>query len=194
MRPKVEYLGHLIDRECIRPIPAKVSAIRNAPAPKNVKELLSFPGLVTVRHQKAHLYTSLAVFRHGTAQMICRSKTERNDTTDTTPTRSIDDLHDSTQTSDPGPRPPNKKARKKVPRHVHFVTAAPRYPTKLLLDSASNATGLQHAPQTQYGTLDRCRCETLNCTGRCRSITIRNTPHLLERTQRSNKRKMIIAT
>ena len=47
MMPKVEYLGHLIDKDCIRPTPAKVSAIKNAPAPTTVKELLCILGMVT---------------------------------------------------------------------------------------------------------------------------------------------------
>ena len=47
MMPKVEYLGHVIDKDCIRPTPAKVSAIKNAPSPKTVKQLLSFLGMVT---------------------------------------------------------------------------------------------------------------------------------------------------
>ena len=47
MMQKVEYLGHLIDKDGIRPTPAKVKAICNAPVPKNVKELLSFLGIMT---------------------------------------------------------------------------------------------------------------------------------------------------
>ncbi|XP_043225249.1 uncharacterized protein K02A2.6-like isoform X2 [Amphibalanus amphitrite] len=47
MMQNVEYLGHLIDRNGIRPTPAKVRAIRDAPVPKSVKELLSFLGMVT---------------------------------------------------------------------------------------------------------------------------------------------------
>ena len=47
MTPKMEYLGHLIDKDCIRPTPAKVTAIKNAPAPTTVKELLCFLGMVT---------------------------------------------------------------------------------------------------------------------------------------------------
>ena len=44
--PSVEYLGHLIDQDSIRPLPSKVVAIDKAPAPTNVQELRSFLGLL----------------------------------------------------------------------------------------------------------------------------------------------------
>jgi len=37
----VEYLGHAIDQEGIRPLPSKVAAIVKAPAPTNLQELRS---------------------------------------------------------------------------------------------------------------------------------------------------------
>ena len=42
----VEYLGHLIDQDGIRPLPSKVTAIVKAPAPTNLQELRSFLGLL----------------------------------------------------------------------------------------------------------------------------------------------------
>ena len=43
MAPAVEYLGHIIDTEGLRPSPEKVRAIQEAPEPKNLK---SFIGLI----------------------------------------------------------------------------------------------------------------------------------------------------
>ncbi|XP_043192222.1 uncharacterized protein K02A2.6-like isoform X1 [Amphibalanus amphitrite] len=45
--PSVEYLGHIVDKDGIRPTPAKVRAIQSAPEPKNVKQLKSFLGILT---------------------------------------------------------------------------------------------------------------------------------------------------
>ena len=47
MQPRVEYLGHKLDRSGIRPLDDKVRAILSTPAPSNVAELKSFLGLVT---------------------------------------------------------------------------------------------------------------------------------------------------
>ena len=46
MQDSVEYLGHLITKEGIQAIPAKVKAIVDAPHPKNVTELRSILGLI----------------------------------------------------------------------------------------------------------------------------------------------------
>ena len=46
MRPKIEYLGHIIDAEGLHPTEEKVKAIREAPKPKNVGELRSFLGIL----------------------------------------------------------------------------------------------------------------------------------------------------
>ncbi|XP_056132701.1 uncharacterized protein K02A2.6-like, partial [Lampris incognitus] len=46
MQEKVEYLGHLIDKEGLHPTETKVAAIVNAPQPTNVTELRSFLGLL----------------------------------------------------------------------------------------------------------------------------------------------------
>ena len=42
MRPKVEYLGHIIDADGLHPNQEKVKAINEAPKPQNVTELRSF--------------------------------------------------------------------------------------------------------------------------------------------------------
>ena len=42
----VEYLGHLIDQDGIRPLPSKVAATDKAPASTNVQKLHSFLGLL----------------------------------------------------------------------------------------------------------------------------------------------------
>ena len=47
MQPQVSFLGHLIDKEGLHPIPAKVKAIQDAPKPKNVAQLKSYLGLLT---------------------------------------------------------------------------------------------------------------------------------------------------
>ena len=46
MQPSVEYLGHLVDAVGIRPLPSKLEAIVNAPAPVNVQQLRAFLGLL----------------------------------------------------------------------------------------------------------------------------------------------------
>ena len=44
--PKVEYLGHQISSDGIQPLPSKVTAIIEAPTPKNLQQLRSFLGLI----------------------------------------------------------------------------------------------------------------------------------------------------
>ena len=44
--PEVEYLGHCILAKGIHPVPKKVSAVREAPTPKDVSQLRSFLDLV----------------------------------------------------------------------------------------------------------------------------------------------------
>ncbi|XP_033005510.1 uncharacterized protein K02A2.6-like [Lacerta agilis] len=48
--PQVEFLGFLVDAKGIHPTPAKVTAIRSAPAPQSKKELQSFLGLLNFYH------------------------------------------------------------------------------------------------------------------------------------------------
>ena len=44
--PEVEYLGHVITTQGLKPSQKKIQAIRSAPAPQNVSQLRSFLGLV----------------------------------------------------------------------------------------------------------------------------------------------------
>lgn len=46
MQPCIEYLGHIISAEGIKPVPSKLEAIANAPTPDNVQQLRSFLGLI----------------------------------------------------------------------------------------------------------------------------------------------------
>ncbi|XP_046559854.1 uncharacterized protein K02A2.6-like [Haliotis rubra] len=45
-RSKVEFLGFTVDKDGIHPTPSKVSAIKDAPAPKEVNELRSYLGML----------------------------------------------------------------------------------------------------------------------------------------------------
>ena len=45
LQPSIEYLGHIICKEGIKPVPSKVEAIVNAQSPDNVQQLRSFLGL-----------------------------------------------------------------------------------------------------------------------------------------------------
>ena len=44
LRPKLEYLGHVIDAQGIHPTEEKIQAIRDAPTPANVTKLRFFSG------------------------------------------------------------------------------------------------------------------------------------------------------
>ena len=46
MKMHIEYLGHLISEKGIEPMPDKLSAIKEMPAPRNPKEIKQFLGLV----------------------------------------------------------------------------------------------------------------------------------------------------
>ena len=41
----IEYLGHVVSKEGIQPVPTKVEAIVKAPIPANVQQLRSFLGV-----------------------------------------------------------------------------------------------------------------------------------------------------
>ena len=45
-KSKIHYLGHLLSAEGIRPLPNKLDCIRNMPAPKDMKEIKQFLGLM----------------------------------------------------------------------------------------------------------------------------------------------------
>ena len=44
--PTVEYLGHQVSKDGIKPLPSKVATINQAPMPRNIQELRSFLGLL----------------------------------------------------------------------------------------------------------------------------------------------------
>ena len=44
--PSIEYLGHVISKDRIKPVPSKVEAITKAPTPTNLQQLRSFLGLI----------------------------------------------------------------------------------------------------------------------------------------------------
>ena len=46
MQSQVQYLGHIIDKDGIRPVPEKIKAIVDMPEYNNPKELRSFLGMV----------------------------------------------------------------------------------------------------------------------------------------------------
>lgn len=45
-KQQIEYLGHVLDEQGVHPSKDKVRAIKEAPAPTNVKELQAFLGLL----------------------------------------------------------------------------------------------------------------------------------------------------
>ena len=47
LKKSIDYLGHMIDATGIYPLPGKVQAIQEAPAPQSVKELKSYLGLIS---------------------------------------------------------------------------------------------------------------------------------------------------
>jgi len=46
MQDEVTYCGYVINRDGVKPMPANVAAVEDAPAPTNIKELRSFLGMV----------------------------------------------------------------------------------------------------------------------------------------------------
>jgi len=46
LAPEVIYLGNRVNKAGIQPVPEKVRAIRDAPAPKNIKELQAYLGML----------------------------------------------------------------------------------------------------------------------------------------------------
>ena len=46
LRPELEYLGHIITSDGVKPNDNKIEAIRSFQAPKNTKEINSFFGLI----------------------------------------------------------------------------------------------------------------------------------------------------
>jgi transposase InsO family protein len=58
--PQVNYLGHVISAEGVRPDPEKVSAVQNFPTPKTVKETQSFLGLTNYYRRFVENYATIA--------------------------------------------------------------------------------------------------------------------------------------
>ena len=59
--PKVEYLGHIISAEGLKPSPRKVKAVVDAPQPTKVSKLKAFLGLLSYYTKFLHnLATTLA--------------------------------------------------------------------------------------------------------------------------------------
>ena len=46
MKKEIKYLGHILDRNGLRPDPTKVQAILKMPAPKQLSEVRSFLGAI----------------------------------------------------------------------------------------------------------------------------------------------------
>ena len=46
LQPSIEYLGHVIDEKGLHPTDEKISALREAPTPKNATQLRSFLGII----------------------------------------------------------------------------------------------------------------------------------------------------
>ena len=51
MQDEVIYCGYVVSKDGVKPVAQKVEAIREAPAPTNVKELQSFLGMVNYYHK-----------------------------------------------------------------------------------------------------------------------------------------------
>jgi hypothetical protein len=58
---EVKYLGHIVDKQEIRPDPKKVEAVRTWPVPKNVHDVCSFLGLVNYFRKFIEHYSEIAV-------------------------------------------------------------------------------------------------------------------------------------
>ncbi|KAM4026865.1 uncharacterized protein ACNLHF_022735 [Anomaloglossus baeobatrachus] len=60
VKPKVEYLGHVVSAEVVAPDPEKITAIRNWPIPTNIKEVRQFLGLMGYYRCLIKGYTKMA--------------------------------------------------------------------------------------------------------------------------------------
>jgi hypothetical protein len=56
-----EYLGHIVDKQGIRPDPKKVEAVQTWPVAKNVHDVRSFLGLVNYFRRFIEHYSEIAV-------------------------------------------------------------------------------------------------------------------------------------
>jgi hypothetical protein len=58
---EIKYLGHIVDKQGIRPDPKKVDAVQTWPIPKNVHDVRSFLGLVNYFRKFIEHYSEIAV-------------------------------------------------------------------------------------------------------------------------------------
>ena len=58
---KVEYLGHVVTSEGVKPDSSKIKAIRQYPRSKNVKEIWSFVGLASNYHRHVPNFADIAL-------------------------------------------------------------------------------------------------------------------------------------
>jgi hypothetical protein len=57
---EIKYLGHIVDKQRIRPDPKKVEAVQTWPVPKNVHDVCSFLGLVNHFRRFIEHYSEIA--------------------------------------------------------------------------------------------------------------------------------------
>jgi hypothetical protein len=58
---EIKYLGHIMDKQGIRPDPKKVEAVQTRPVPKSVHDVRSFLGLVNYFRKFIEHYSEIAV-------------------------------------------------------------------------------------------------------------------------------------
>ena len=68
---KITYCGHVVDQDRLHKTQEKVDAVVNAPRPENVKQVLSFLGLVNYYHQ---FLLNLATALHPLNQLLEQGK------------------------------------------------------------------------------------------------------------------------
>ena len=59
-RSSVEYLGHVVSRDGIRPDPSKIAAVATFPVPRCVRDVRSFLGLANYYHRFIHNFAFIA--------------------------------------------------------------------------------------------------------------------------------------
>ena len=77
MKMHIEYLGHLISEKGIEPMPDKLAAIKEMPAPRNPKEIKQFLGLVGYYQKFIPRFSDIAkpltrLMRHDTLLNWCK--------------------------------------------------------------------------------------------------------------------------
>lgn len=60
VQPSISYLGHIVSVEGVGPDPEKIQAMLNWPAPKTVKQLCGFLGLIVFYRKFVKHYASIA--------------------------------------------------------------------------------------------------------------------------------------